>query len=177
MALSRSPAGSPSGRTGLLSCFRVLAASVAALALALAERRPEEAWPSATGGTDLRPASGSVSPRRCWAVRHPVSLLLRPRAQTALHASGSGSDTVEIEAQHEESFDLSLIGFDDEELACRLAAADAVEGFTFSFDRRYHPRRRRASRTRAHNPPPKSSSVPGSGVDSVVCWSVSASGL
>jgi hypothetical protein len=37
---------------------------------------------------------------------------------------------VEIEALQDESFDVSLLGFEDEELARLLAAQDAVEGLT-----------------------------------------------
>jgi ParB-like chromosome segregation protein Spo0J len=37
---------------------------------------------------------------------------------------------VEIEALQDESFDVSLLGFEDEELARLLAAQDAIEGLT-----------------------------------------------
>src|ERR1035437_8686530 len=37
---------------------------------------------------------------------------------------------IEIEALQEESFDVSLLGFEDEELARLLAAQDAIEGLT-----------------------------------------------
>jgi DNA modification methylase len=55
-------------------------------------------------------------------------------ADNQLAISGASWDEetlrLELAALHEESFDLSLIGFDDEELARLLAAADAVEGLT-----------------------------------------------
>src|ERR1017187_2963728 len=55
-------------------------------------------------------------------------------ADNQLAISGASWDEeilrLELEALHEESFDLSLVGFDDEELARLLAAADAVEGQT-----------------------------------------------
>jgi len=55
-------------------------------------------------------------------------------ADNQLAISGASWDEetlrLELAALHEESFDLSLIGFDDEELARLLAAADAIEGLT-----------------------------------------------
>jgi hypothetical protein len=37
---------------------------------------------------------------------------------------------IEIEALQDESFDVSILGFEDEELARLLAAQDAIEGLT-----------------------------------------------
>src|ERR1019366_9857599 len=55
-------------------------------------------------------------------------------ADNQLAISGASWDEetlrLELAALHEGSFDLSLIGFDDQELARRLAAADDVEGLT-----------------------------------------------
>ncbi len=55
-------------------------------------------------------------------------------ADNQLAISGASWDEetlrLELAALHEESFDLSLLGFDDQELARLLAAADAVEGLT-----------------------------------------------
>jgi DNA modification methylase len=55
-------------------------------------------------------------------------------ADNQLAISGAGWDEetlrLELAALHEESFDLSLIGLDDQELARLLAEQDAVEGLT-----------------------------------------------
>ena len=55
-------------------------------------------------------------------------------ADNQLAISGAGWDEetlrLELAALHEESFDLNLIGFDDQELARLLAEQDAVEGLT-----------------------------------------------
>src|ERR1035437_906945 len=55
-------------------------------------------------------------------------------ADNQLAISGASWDEetlrLELAALHEASFDLSLIGFDDDELACLLANADATAGLT-----------------------------------------------
>src|ERR1019366_8701067 len=52
--------------------------------------------------------------------------------QLAITGAGWDEDTLRLElaALHEESFDLSLVGFDDDELARLLAQQDATEGLT-----------------------------------------------
>jgi DNA modification methylase len=52
--------------------------------------------------------------------------------QLAITGAGWDEETLRLElaALQEADFDVSLLGFDDEELARRLAAADAVEGLT-----------------------------------------------
>ena len=52
--------------------------------------------------------------------------------QLAITGAGWDEETLRLElaALHEESFDLSLIGFDDDELARLLAQQDATEGLT-----------------------------------------------